>query len=87
MLDGTEWFDCKCGMAEHSLRFVLDESENEIYTEVYLRQWRNIFKRIWIAVEYIFGLRHQYGHFDCFLLDSKDAARLIGMLEKIKEQK
>lgn len=79
----THYFDCKCSSSEHTLRFVYDPLENEIYTEVFLDQNRGFFKRIWVAIKYIFGYKCQYGHFDCWLMKEEDCAGLIELLKKV----
>ena len=79
-----QYFECACHSTEHTLRFVWDDSENTIYTEVFLHQYRNFFKRIWVALRYVFGYKCRYGHWDCFLLNPEDAARLKAMTEKVE---
>jgi hypothetical protein len=79
-----QYFDCACYSSEHTLKFTWDDEDNEIYTEVFLRQYRNFFKRIWIAIKYIFGYKCRYGHWDCFVLQNKDAQRLKCLLDKLK---
>ena len=85
----THYFDCECSSPEHTLRFVFDtvslwdEAEKpQIYTEIYLDQYRNVFKRIWIAIKYIFGYKCRYGHWDCWCLNEKDAYRLKELCEE-----
>lgn len=80
----TQHFDCACHSPEHTLRFAWDDEDNEIYTEVYLRQYRNFFKRMWVAIKYVFGYTCKYGHWDCFIMQPKDAQRLKDMLGKLK---
>jgi len=88
MLDGTEFFECVCGSSEHTLRIILDKSEHakewppEIFTELYLQQRRNIFKRFWIAIKYVFNYKCKYGHWDVFSLQIEDAKRLRGMIDE-----
>ena len=81
----TEYFDCICTSIEHTIRFVLSfyEDDPEIHLEVYLNQYRNVFKRMWTAIKYIFGYKCKYGHWDCWELSSiEDAERLKDILEK-----
>lgn len=73
---------CACGSAEHSLHYCYDPEENEIHTEIFLRQYRNIFQRIWIAIKYIFGYKCRYGHFDCFEMTPEAAKDLRILLDK-----
>lgn len=82
----TEYFTCQCYSCEHTLRFDIDlEDDPHVYTSVYLNQYRNVFKRIWIAIKYIFGYKCNYGHWDCFELKTEDMDRLIGILKECKE--
>lgn len=82
-----EYFDCKCLSSEHTLRFVYDPEDNELYTEVFLSQYRNIFMRIWVAFRYVFGYRCKYGHWDCWLLKAEDCQRLINLTKKVVDGK
>ncbi len=81
MLDGTHYFDCTCGSTEHTLRFTLDKAENELHTDVFLNQYRPIWQRVWTGLKYIFGYKCKYGHWDCWVLNKSDAARLRNMLD------
>ncbi len=86
MLDETEFFECKCYSDEHTLKFIYDEERNEIYTSIFLNQYRNIFKRINVAIKYIFGYKCKYGHWDVWILINDDSKRLIELLKKIKKE-
>ncbi len=35
MLDGTHYFECRCGGSEHTLRFILDKEEKELHTDLF----------------------------------------------------
>jgi hypothetical protein len=72
---------CSCSSSEHTLRFIYDKSENEIYTEVYLNQHKNLFKRLIVAIKYIFGYTSKYGHFDCTMMDESEAKKLYHWLK------
>ena len=82
----TEFFECACFSDEHTLKFTYIPGDDEIYTSVYLSQYRNVFQRVWEAVKYVFGHRSRYGHWDCFLLRREDAQRLKGLLERLIEK-
>ena len=79
----TIYFECQCESPEHTLRFVYDPDYNELYTEVLLSQYRNIFKRIWTAIKYIFGYECRYGHFDCWMLKVEDCNGIKDLLNKV----
>ena len=92
MLDGSWFLECQCGSDEHTLRFVLSEdklSKNpdapEYYCSIYLNQWRNVFKRIWVAIKYVFGYKCKYGHWDNWTLDISDVKYMRKMLEAFEE--
>ncbi len=79
MLDGTHYFECRCGSTEHTIRFTLDKEDNELHTDIYLNQWRPLWKRIWVGIKYIFGYKCKYGDWDCWILNKDDAKRLRDM--------
>lgn len=81
----TEFFECACFSDEHTLKFSYDPDENELFTSVYLNQYRNVWKRIWVAVKYVFGYPSKYGHWDCFVMQPEDAERLKALLERFVE--
>ncbi len=81
----TEFFECACHSDEHTLKFSYDPDENELFTSVYLNQYRHIWKRIWGAIKYVFGYPSKYGHWDCFLLRTEDAARLRSLIDRVIE--
>jgi hypothetical protein len=79
----TEFFECACFSDEHTLKFSYDPDENELYTSVYLNQYRSIWKRIWVAIRYVCGYRTKYGHWDCFILRAEDAIRLRSLVDRV----
>jgi len=80
------YYECQCESAEHTLRFVYDPQDNDLYTEVQLVQYRTIFQRILVAIKYIFGYECRYGHFDCTLLKPEDCNGIKALLDKVIEK-
>jgi hypothetical protein len=80
----AQHFECACHSPEHTLSFSWDDEENEIYTQVFLRSYHNFFWRVWAAIKYVFGYKCRYGHWDCFIMQSKDAQRLKDLLNKLE---
>lgn len=78
-----EYLECSCYSDEHRLVMSYDEEYNEIHISFFLRHY-TFFRRIWIAIKYIFGYKCKYGHWDCFLLNPKDKNRFIEILNKIR---
>lgn len=79
--------ECDCFSTEHVLHFRFNHDEKEIYTEVMLRQYRGFFKRLWVAIKYLFGYKCRYGHFDCFSMSRQSAYVLRTALEVYLETK
>ena len=79
MLDGTYFYECACGSDEHTIRFTLNKAEKEVYLSVFLNQYRPWWKRVYVAIRYIFGYKCRYGHWDNWLMDENDAVRLRDM--------
>lgn len=79
MLDGNHFFECRCGSYEHTLRFVINKTDKEIYTSIFLNQWRSWWKRAWVAVRYLFGYKCTYGEWDHWALCLNDVERLRDM--------
>ena len=85
MLDGTHYFECACGSAEHTIRFTLDIEDKEdppmIFGDIYLDHYMPWWKRIWVAFKYVFRLPPQNSHFDSWIMYEPDAKRLRNMLD------
>ena len=81
------YFECQCYSPEHRYVFIYDPDENEIYVEPHLSTYKNVFKRIWVAIKYIFGYKSKYGNWDCWMLKNEDVQRLINVLSKVKVDK
>lgn len=75
---------CECNNLEHQLVFSYfpdDEDYKYIYVSVNLIPERNIFKRIWCAIKYIFGYKSKYGPFDEFIIGQRDSHKLVKILK------
>ena len=83
MLDGSHYFECACGSSEHTLRFTLDKEDKEIYTDVYLNQYRAWYMRLLVGIKYIFGYKCKYGHWDNWILYEPDIIRLRNMCDEL----
>lgn len=71
---------CSCSSSEHTIRFIHDAENNELYTEVQLKQHRSFFKRIFVAFQYLIGYTSKYGHWDCTLVSKEEARKLTTFL-------
>lgn len=86
MLDGSFFFECACHCDEHVLRFTLDKEEKEIYTSIFLNQYRPWWGRLWLAIKYVFGYTSKYGHFDCTILRDVNINKLRMMLDELERK-
>lgn len=74
-----DFFTCVCGSDEHVLHITLDETPigddpPELWVSMFLWEW-SWYKRIWIALKYIFGYKCRYGHWDTAAIQPHDAKR------------
>lgn len=72
----SHYIECACDSDEHTLRYVYSEEDNEMYTSIHLNNYQAWYKRVWVAVKYIFGYRCKFGHWDCTILDVNGAKKL-----------
>lgn len=85
----NEFFVCGCGSDEHTLRFIYIGTDGgkyddmpDLYTSVFLNDYRSFFKRLLVGIKYIFGYKCKYGHWDTFTLAGvEDAKRLRDTLD------
>lgn len=81
---------CSCGSAEHQLLVWHDDEFADGYREVglqpHLVTYQNIFKRIFVAIRYIFGYRSKYGHWDSIIIDSTNYLPLKRAVEFIEKK-
>jgi hypothetical protein len=79
------YVECGCESTEHTLRFTYNEEDNEVYTEVQLSRWHPWYRRVWLALKYVFGYQCKYGHWDCTIINKSGATAIITLLEQIKQ--
>jgi hypothetical protein len=84
IMEKAELFVCACKSLEHQIAFWYNEVEDNLYLYVHLVPERNIWKRLYNAVKYLFGYKSWSGEFDEFILDVGDIERLKVILDKMK---
>lgn len=75
---------CACQSPEHIMLADFDEDNNLVFLSVHLCPERNIFKRIWKAIKYIFGHICIYGTFDEFVIDNSNVNEFKEIVNFIK---
>ena len=85
-MDKQDLFICACHNVEHQLimSYSADDDYKEVYCSVHLKPERNILKRIWHGIKYIFGHRSIYGDFDEFIFRPEDADKLQEVVDYLK---
>lgn len=79
------YFDCECSDFNHTFRFVYDQTDNAVWLEVRLNQYLPWYKRVWVALKYIFKCRPAYGHYDTTILRHEDLGKLDDLLNRVVE--
>ena len=74
--------NCTCNLPSHMLHFYYDEENKELTITTVLSTEKNIFKRIWIAIRYIFG----YNKWMCEFQDTLLPMNKIEELQKLLKQ-
>jgi len=78
------YFECQCSDYNHLIRFNMSELDGDVYVDVRLNHYERWYKRIWIALKYVFKKDHSYGHYDITLLREEDFHRLHDLLDRGK---
>jgi len=82
-----KFITCKCGSPDHIVRLSMNTWEKDgkicdldVSINIYLNPEASFFRRIWIAIKYIFG--HQVFSFDEILLDGEKTETIIDFLKE-----
>lgn len=81
-MDSQKVFICECGSYCHQIIFWYDKEDKQLNLTTHLITYRNFFKRLWVAIRYVFGYKSNYGDWDSFLFKPLDEARLLAYLNK-----
>jgi len=83
-----KYFECSCSSPDHTIRFVYfpedDTIGTDLYLDVQLNQTYSVFKRIWLAIKYVFGYTKKYGHWDCTIINPEDYDDLLWMIKRAR---
>ena len=77
---------CECFSPEHQVVIYKDESDGnkQISLCFHLVTYKNIFKRIWVAIKYIFGYKSKYGEWDSVIITKRNYLPLKESVEFIE---
>lgn len=79
------YIECACRHADHLVRIVADKDDKyaTLYMEFRLNPDKPWYKRIWLAIQYIFGYQSSFGAYDCVLLERKEAKKLVAAIKEV----
>lgn len=79
-----EYVECNCSCEYHTLRFTWDPDPEcpEVYVSVFLNPYFGFFRRLWLAIKYIFGFKSKYGHFDETVLMHDQLKQIRGLCDR-----
>lgn len=83
----SHYIECDCHSTEHTIKFLYDEDEKDLYFEVQLCQTKSFWGRVWAAIKYVFGYECRYGHWDCFLFSIDEAKATEKILQRFINDK
>ena len=81
-MDSQKIFICECNSYCHQTIFWYDKEDKQLHFTTHLITYRNFFKRLWVAIRYLFGYKSNYGDWDTFLFKPLDEAKLLAYLNK-----
>lgn len=78
----VETFQCMCWSFDHTMRVAFDDEDNDLYISFHLSSDYNIFKRIWLSLNYILN-RHSFPYGEvCWTMRAEDKERFIKLIDK-----
>ncbi|MEI7475701.1 MAG: hypothetical protein WCK67_13080 [bacterium] len=80
-----EHFECRCHTSDHIYKFEIDE-DGLVYLFVQMNKHENFFKRLIVAIKYLFKINKNDSYWTDIVIDEKDTDKLIEMLNLSKER-
>lgn len=78
----TYYFQCDCASQEHTIGIDFDTVDKEVALHTQLFQHRNVFKRVWVAIKYVFGYECKYGHWDTMIMNEEKFMDLYTLMSR-----
>jgi len=75
-------FECTCMTFDHNVRFEVDNEIGTISISVPLNHWLPWWKRLLLAIKYVFGKTERYGHYDTVQLNPNDYEKIKTILDQ-----
>jgi len=81
-----EWFNCECGDAHHSIRFIYDPDECDIFFEFRVNNYKSFWKRLQAAFKYLFNVDNRDASYDTMIVRKDEAQKMIRILQKVSKE-
>jgi hypothetical protein len=81
----TRHFDCRCSHFDHLMRVTLDAYDGDIWFELRMNHFLPWWKRVLVALAYVFKRPHRGEHFDTVELQHADIWRVQKLLNDAEE--
>lgn len=78
------YVECKCSDNEHVLRFRLDNSDEQLCTEVLLNPWLRWHARALLAVRYVFRYHSIGGQWESATVGRQEASKLRVLIDELE---
>lgn len=82
----TEIFKCECQTHDHHFFLTENLEDKVLYLSVHLSPLYSLFKRINLAVKYIFGFRSRFGDYSETILNIEEIKELRDSLNDFLER-
>lgn len=82
--EGNIYYECRCHSPEHTMLITYYPEDGDMCATIFLNEnpW---YKRLWIAIKYVFNYKCVYGHFDEFAMPSENRDSFFNIAKKFKE--
>lgn len=77
---------CDCHSPEHQILIYKDDEYREVTLCPHIITYRNIFKRILVAIKYVFGYKTKYGAWDSIIISKNNYLPLKEIVDFIEEK-
>lgn len=78
----TYYFQCECSSQDHTIGISFDAEDKEVTLHTQLAQHNSFFKRLVLAVKYVFGQTPTYGHWDTTMMNEEKFMDLYGIMTR-----
>lgn len=79
------YFECRCTDFGHVFRLTLDPDDGDLYLDVNLDCYLPWYKRMWVAIKYVFGYHHSCASYDSTIIKYEDLPRMKDIFDRSEQ--